>query len=225
MGDTSEAFARLVESRHSVRSFLPQPVQRDVLEQLLQLAQRAPSNCNSQPWIVHVVSGESLVNLGRALTEAAGTDVPVTPDYPVTTDYTGAYRTRQVGSAKAVFATLGIVRGDVESRRRFYLQNFSFFGAPHVAFVFMQAGFGVREAADCGMFAQNLMLGLASRGIGSCPQGSVSHYAAVVRRELGVHAGHKLLFAISFGYEDTTQPINRMQVGRAALGEDFTFHG
>src|SRR3546814_8640857 len=83
------------------------------------------------------------------------------------------------------------------------LRNFDFFGAPHAAFLFIPAGGGLREAADCSKFAQTFMLALAAAGLGSCPQGALSSYPAAVRQalRLGSEAG-KLLLGISFGYPD-----------------------
>src|SRR3546814_6060404 len=90
------------------------------------------------------------------------------------------------------------------------LRNFDFFGAPHAAFLFIPAGGGLREAADCSKFAQTFMLALAAAGLGSCPQGALSSYPAAVRQalRLGSEAG-KLLLGISFGDRKSTRLNSR----------------
>src|SRR3546814_17149716 len=95
------------------------------------------------------------------------------------------------------------------------LRNFDFFGAPHAAFLFIPAGGGLREAADCSKFAQTFMLALAAAGLGSCPQGALSSYPAAVRQalRLGSEAG-KLLLGISFGYPDDDDPTARVRPPR-----------
>jgi len=91
-------------------------------------------------------------------------------------------------------------------------------------FVFMAEGFAAREAVDVGMWAQTLMLALTARGIASCAQGALSLYPEIVRECLGVAADRKLLFGISFGYEDVAVAANATRVERAALEDAVTFH-
>ncbi len=104
------------------------------------------------------------------------------------------------------------------------MRNFTFVDAPHVAFLFLPEPFGLREAADLGMYAQTLMLAMTANGLGSCPQTALSFQADFVREVLGVEAGNKLLFGISFGYPDESAPANRCVTDRAALADTVTFH-
>jgi hypothetical protein len=80
------------------------------------------------------------------------------PDFPITVAYPEQYRTRQIAAAKALFAATGVKRGDLEARKRSLLRNFEFFDAPHAAFVFMPEWAGWREAVDCGLYLQSLLL-------------------------------------------------------------------
>ena len=84
--------------------------------------------------------------------------------------------------------------------------------------------FGVREAADIGMYAQTLMLTLTANGLSSCPQTALSFHADLVRQALDIDEEYKLLFGISFGYEDTEEAANNARVGRAPIDETVTFH-
>lgn len=216
---------QLVRARRSVRGFRPDPVPDALIRRAFALAQQAPSNCNTQPWTVHVVSGEAAERVRAAMHAAAAAGERPTPDQPFTGAYPDQYRTRQIDSARALYAALGIARGDAEGRRRAGLANYRFFDAPHAAFVFMRRDFGIREAVDVGMFAQTLMLALTADGVASCAQGALSHYAAIVRRVLGVGEDQQLLFGIAFGWEDGGHPANAARVGRATIDEAATFHG
>ena len=213
-----------IRSRRSVRAFLPSPVPQQTLEAIFTLAQCAPSNCNTQPWVVHVVSGEACENLRQRLSEAALDPTAHAPDHPYDGKYSGVYRERQQDAAAQLHSAMNIAREDRASRMRSMLRNFSFFGAPHVAFVFLPEPFGLREAADCGMYVQTLMLAMAAHGIASCPQTSLSFHPAIVRSALNVPRGERLLLGISFGYEDPDADANNCRMGRAALEDSVAFH-
>ena len=213
----------LLRARRSVRGFSPDTVPQPLILRALGTAQQAPSNCNAQPWLVHVVSGEVIARMRTMLLDAASSST-VSPDFPPTREYAGVYRERRIDSAKALFAATGVTRGDDDARRRSLLRNFNFFDAPHAAFIFMPSWCGVREAADCGMFAQSLMLALTSLGLASCAQASLSHYAGPVRRALGIDEKQRLLFGLSFGYEDVAHPANATRTDRAPIEQSVVFH-
>jgi nitroreductase len=218
------SFAEVIRSRRSVRAFLPQRVPQDVLEQVFTLANCTPSNCNSQPWLVHVASGEPLEILRREIPVAMMTG-QITMDFPFEGKYHGVYRERQFGAAEAMFSVMGVPREDKGKRNEAFMRNFTFFDAPHVAFLFLDEAFGLREAADIGMYAQSLMLSLTAHGLASCPQTSLGFHADLVRKTLGIDASQKLLFGISFGYEDRSAVVNQCRTARVTVGENTFFHG
>lgn len=221
---SAETLEMLLRTRRSVRGFRPDPVPARLIQQAMAMAQQSPSNCNAQPWLVHILSGDALARTRTALRNAATSGGGASPDFPPTRDYPGVYRERRIDSAKALFAATGVTRGDDHARRRSLLRNFDFFDAPHAAFVFMPDWCGVREAADCGMFAQSLMLALTSLGLASCAQASLSHYAAPVRETLGIDAEQRLLFGLAFGYEDTAHPANATRTVRARVDQAIVFY-
>lgn len=220
----AEAFKSLLQARHSVRGFLPQPVPQAVMDQVVELAARAPSNCNTQPWKVYVVSGEVRAQLGRDISAAMGAG-KISPDVPYDGRYEGAYQGRQHDAARQLYAAMSVARDDAAARGAAFMRNFIFFDAPHVAFFYLPAGFGIREAADLGMCAQTFMLALTAHGLASCPQTALSLNADLVRAAVDAQAGEVLLFGISFGYEDPTIAANAARVGRAPQDENFTFVG
>ncbi|MEP4147765.1 MAG: nitroreductase [Halioglobus sp.] len=223
MSKFSAAFAQVVEERRSLRAFKAEPVSEQLLKEVFQVAQRAPSNCNTQPWLVHVASGASIEKLRAEMSERfmAG---EMSLDFPYDGSYDGVYKERQHGSAQALYDSVGIERSDKASRHVQFMRNFTFFDAPHVAFFFLPEPFGLREAADLGMYAQTVMLSLTANGLGSCPQTALSFQADLIRETLGVDASNKLLFGISFGYPDPEAPVNNCVTDRAALADTVTFH-
>lgn len=223
MTDRAASFDEIVNSRHSLRAFLPQAVDRNTLERIFAVAQQAPSNCNTQPWVVHVVSGEKLEALRAAMPDRFMSG-EFSMDFPYDGTYQGVYKERQYGAAQALYDSVGITREDKVARNAQFMRNFIFFDAPHVAFLFLPEPFGLREAADLGMYAQTLMLTLTAHGLGSCPQTALSFQADYVRGQLGLEENNKLLFGISFGYPDPDAPANACVTTRAAVADAVTFH-
>lgn len=217
-----ESFAAVVEARRAARGFLPDPVSEATLEEVVRLATHAPSNCNTQPWKVYIVSGDRRDKLAaRILAEAAAGRVE--PDFPYDGRYEGVYQERQHQAAARLYDAMGIERGDAARRSEAFMRNFRFFDAPHVAFFFLPEPFGLREAADLGMCAQTFMLALAAHGLASCPQTALSLHPRIVRDAVGAPESEKLLFGISFGFEDPSAPANRARVGRAPVEQIFRF--
>ena len=219
---SGELFLNIVSCRRSIRDFKPDSVPQDIISSVFGGAQRAPSNCNTQPWFVHVVTGETLEQLKAELPAkfAAG---EIALDFPYDGQYEGVYRDRQYASATALYDSLGIARERKAERNAWFLRNFSFFDAPAVAFFTLPTGFGLREACDLGMFAQTVMLGLTAHGLGSCPQTSLAFLANVIRPTLGLGNHEQLMFGMSFGYP-TEAAVNEVRTDRAALEDVVTFH-
>ena len=213
-----------IRRRRSVRAFLPDPLPEATLREVFALAQWAPSNCNVQPWTPHVVSGETLKRVREALVDAGMRDEPIKPDWPADGKFLGVYRERQVDAAAQLYGAMGVERRDLVARKLAYIRNHAFFDAPPVVFVFMPEPFDTREAADIGMYAQTLMLALAARGVASCAQGALGLFPDIVREQLGVAANYRLLFGVSFGYEDPQAKANAARVGRAEIDHAVHFH-
>lgn len=219
-----EMLEKIVHSRHAVRGFLPAPVDGGTIRKALTIAGRTPSNCNVQPWLVHLVEGDALDSLRHALIEAASSGTAPDDDFGSTTAYPGVYRTRQVDTAQQLYGALGIERHDAAGRRSASLRNFAMFDAPHVALLFVPDWAGPRELADAGAWAQTFMLALTALGIGSIPQAALGLYPGVARAELGMPATQLLLYGISFGHADPHAPANGYTTARAPLEEMVTLH-
>lgn len=221
--DKADVFADIVASRNSVRAYRSDPVPQDLLEKVFSVAQRAPSNCNTQPWLIHVASGAKRDELAQAMGSALA-EGKFSMDFPYAGVYEGVYKERQYGAAQALYDAVGIARADKEARQAQFMKNFEFFGAPHVAFVFMHESFGLREACDVGMYAQNLMLSMTAHGLGSCPQTALSFNADGVRELLGIDSSQKLIFGLSFGFPDDEAPANNAITDRGDLDQTVAFY-
>jgi nitroreductase len=223
MTEKASIFDDVVAARHSLRAFLPQPVDAKTLDKVFSVAQHAPSNCNTQPWVVHVVSGGKLDGL-RAEMPDRFTSGEFSMDFSYDGVYEGVYKERQYGAAQALYDAVSITREDKVRRNEQFMRNFIFFDAPHVAFLFLPEPFGLREAADLGMYAQTLMLTLTAHGLGSCPQTALSFQADYIREQLDIAPNNKLVFGLSFGYPDPDAPANACVTDRATVADAITFH-
>lgn len=219
------SFEQTVRRRQACRDFLPEALPRDVIEAVLAEAQLSPSNCNTQPWHVHVVSGAKRAALSEAL-HVAHREGRLSPDFSWDEGaFFGRCEERRREQGKIYYDNLGVARGDQEGRARASAANFSFFGAPHVALLFMPVvGDSVRVAGDVGMYGQTFLLSLASRRLGGLPQTVIGLYADAVRDALDIPLEMKLLFAISFGFPDDQAAGNKRQVGRDPFSTNVTFH-
>lgn len=215
----------IAAERRSVRGFRPDPVPDAVLHRVFQLAGRAPSNCNAQPWITHVVSGDRLHAMRDSLVENAKAGRMDSDASYSENPYVGVYKHRRVGAAVALFEATGVGRHDTEARGRSMMRNFELFDAPHAAFFLMPRAFHLHGAADVGMYVQTLMLALTAHGLGSCAQGALGQQASFVKRELGVDDPDlMLLFGLSFGVPDDDHPSTAARTDRVALEEGVHFH-
>lgn len=212
-----------IRQRHSVRGYLDKEVPEQVLQQIFELAQWAPSNCNVQPWKVYVASGSLRDRLSAEMRRRVIERVPANPDYEYRGDFVGEYRTRQVECAVALYSQMGIERHDREGRMRAVLRNYEFFDAPYMAFIGMNEAFGTTVAIDVGMYAQNLMLALVAHGLHSCPMGTMRDYPDLVREAFGLSEENRILFGLAFGYEDVSVAANRTRTTRDPVSASVLF--
>ncbi len=221
--ETATVFSDIVTRRISTRAYRSDPVPQSLLEEVFTVAQRAPSNCNTQPWLIHVASGAKRDALAASMTKALA-EGAFSMDFPYEGVYEGVYKERQYGAAQVLYDAVGIERSDKAGRQVQFMKNFDFFGAPHVAFVFMHEGFGLREACDVGMYAQTLMLSMTAHGLASCPQTALSFNADGVREILDIDISQRLIFGISFGFPEVEAPANNAITDRGELSETVTFY-
>ena len=208
---------------HRQPSDLLQGSEQSILEEVFTAAQRAPSNCNVQPWQTYVVSGAKKDQLKNLLIGTVMKQQQPEPDFNWKVAYEGIHRERQFGSANALYSSMGIAREDKMKRNMAMLRNWAFFDAPHVAFFTMDTYLDIMGAVDVGIYAQTLTLLLKERGIDSCMQGALGQFAQPVREFLELPQGRGVLFGMSFGYADENADANKTRTDRAALQDAVTF--
>ena len=220
-----------ITGRHSVRAFTPRPVPRDMLESILEVASRAPSGTNTQPWKVYVLQGHKRDVLVRdvcAAIDAVHADPALASLYQEAFAYyplqwTQPYLERRRENGWSLYGLLGITKGD---RERMYAQmrrNFQFFDAP-VGLIFTVDKVLERGSLlDYGMFLQNIMLAARARGLATCPQAAWSAYGSIVLPHIGAGEQEVLLCGMALGYADTSAIVNGLTTPRVPASEFATW--
>lgn len=192
-----------------------------MIADVLARAQRTPSWCNTQPWRVHVLSGEARARFSKELGEHVLSHEQVA-DLGLP-EYTGAHAERRRESGHALYAHLGIARDDKVSRALQSYRNFELFDAPHTMVVTTDRDLGAYGVLDCGGWVNNVMLLLADAGLGAIAQGAIAMYSDFVRAHLGLGDDRLVVCAVSFGYADDEAPINAFRTTRVDLDEVVTY--
>lgn len=218
-----------ITSRRSLRAFLPTPVARETIEDILRVASRAPSGTNTQPWQVHVLTGAARDTLCQRILAAhddpavAATHTEEYAYYP--TQWQSPYIDRRRKVGWDLYGLLGLAKTDKAGMHRQHGRNYSFFDAP-VGLVFtidrvMQQG----SWLDYGMFLQSIMVAARARGLDTCPQAAFTQYHRLIAEQLGLSAGEMVVCGMALGHADPDAIENTLVTERAAVSEFATFHG
>ncbi len=214
-------------SRRSVRGFLPDPVPQKTVEEILEIASRAPSGTNMQPWQVHVCAGaaktalmEDVADLFKVNSEAHRDETKMYPD-----SFPEPYRSRRRKVGWDLYSLLGVEKGDREGSRRQHVKNFLFFDAPVGLFFFIDRVLEIGSWLDYGMFIENVMLAARGRDLHSCPQAAWQRFHEPVRRHLKVPDDLVLVCGMSLGYEDPAAPGNALRTVREPVSSFTHFTG
>ena len=208
-----------INERRSIRMFLPdKPVPRELVDRALELAIRAPSNSNVQPWHLRLVSGAARESLVAALLDEASSKPPVVPELPELF----AHLRRELGAK--VYGSMGITRDDSEGRRIAVLRNWEFFRAPLAGIVCMHRDLHYVDSLGVGMFLQTFLLALTARGLGTCVQVSIAGYPEIVREQLSISDEYAILCGLAIGYPDPTFPANTLRTDRNPIEHNVVFH-
>lgn len=221
----SMSVADAILSRRSVRGFLGTEVPRSTIDALLELAGRAPSGSNIQPWKVYVCSGPLKDSLTRSLLDAhfaggAG-HAEEYRYYPEPWREPYLARRRRVGAG--LYGLLGIAKGDQEAMTRQHARNYEFFGAPVGLFVTVPRDFPVGGWLDTGMFIQTLLIAARGLGLDTCPQQSFAKFHRIVRAHLDIPEEETLVCGISLGHADPDASANALKTERVPVSEFAKF--
>ncbi|MBK5104964.1 MAG: nitroreductase family protein [Burkholderiales bacterium] len=213
----SGAFEQLLKDRYSCRAFLPRQVETATITRMLEIAQRTPSWCNSQPWQVVITRGAATDRFRTALCEYVAAGHEREPDYPFPREYHGVYLERRRECGFQLYESVGIARGDREASARQAMENYRLFGAPHAMVVTTDEALGVSGVLDCGAWVNNFMLAARSFGVASIAQAAVGAHPKFLRAYFGLPPDRLVVCGMSFGYEDAAHPVNRFRTSRAAV--------
>ena len=208
----------VIRNRRSIRAFLPTPVPRNTILEILDVAARAPSGTNTQPWKVTVVTGAEKEALSRELIAAAldpEADAEHSQEYAYYPEkWVPPYIERRRKVGYDLYGLLGIAKGDKERMAAQFARNYGFFGAPVGLFFTIDRIMGQGSWLDYGMFLQNVMLGAGARGLGTCPQAAFCKYHRIVSRHLHIPEGEMLVCGMALGYEDPSRIENSLRTER-----------
>ena len=208
----------LMDNRFSCRGFLKKEVEKKFIEQIVQVAQKVPSWCNSQPWEVTLLWPETRRLLSEKLCLSSDQAFE-TPDIDFPKRYAGVYKTRRSICGWQLYNAVGVEKGDRKGASQQMAKNYEFFGAPHVAIITTPKDLGAYGVLDCGAFITAFTLAAAALGVSSIPQAAIAGRAPIVREVLHIGEDRDVLCAISFGFADTDHPANSFRTARADIAE------
>jgi nitroreductase len=226
---TLSAIDEAITSRMSVRAFTSRPVDREVLMQILQVASRAPSGTNCQPWRVYVLqsaSRDALVERVCAAHDAMRTDPALAATYAEEYDYypqkwVSPYVDRRRENGWGLYGLLGIGKGDKDKMHLQHQRNYRFFDAPVGLMFTIDRVMGRGSLVDYGAFLQNIMVAARGHGLHTCPQAAWNGFSKIIMPHIGAGADEMLVCGMALGYADETAIVNSFHTPRVPV-QDFT---
>src|SRR6201995_5310081 len=226
--DAAKGVDDAINSRQSVRAFLPTPVGRATVEELLKLAARSASGSNIQPWRVRVIAGDVRDRLGGAFSDAVGRDgfEPYQREwnyYPVNGREPFLGRRRKIGWD--MYSLLGVAKGDFEGTQAPRMRNYEFFGAPVGMIFTLDEDLEIGSWLDLGIYLGSLMIAARGHGLHTCPQAAFADFHKIIRAQLGIPEKEVIICGMALGHIDPDAPVNRLVTERAPLADYASFDG
>jgi nitroreductase len=217
-----------INTRQSVRAFLPTAVERATVEDLLRLAARSASGSNIQPWRVRVIAGEIRDRMVKAIFDAVERDgfEPYQREwnyYPVNWREPFLGRRRKIGWD--MYSLLGVAKGDFEGTQRARMRNYEFFGAPVGMIFTLDEDLEIGSWLDLGIYLGTLMVAARGHGLHTCPQAAFADFHKVIRPILDIPEKEIIVCGMALGHIDTDAPVNKLVTARAPLADFASFEG
>jgi nitroreductase len=212
-----------ITSRFSCRAFhREREVPRATIQEILEVASRAPSGTNTQPWNVYVLQGtarDTLVQKVCAAHDAVYADPALAQEYREEYDYyptkwVSPFIDRRRENGWGLYGLLGIAKGEKDKMHRQHQGNFRFFEAPVGLMFTMDRVLGRGSLMDYGMFLQNIMVAARARGLHTCPQAAWNGYAKIILPHVGAGDNEMLVCGMSLGYADLDAKVNTFHTPR-----------
>ena len=213
--------------RRSIRGYLPDPVPKPLIKEVLEMTIRAPSSLNTQPWNFYVVSGEPLDRIREGNTERNLAGVPDSREFRGHGAYEGVHRERQIGIAVQLFEAMGIERYDKEARQKWVLRGFRQFDAPVSIVVTYDRSIhgGDIGPFDCGAVSNALVNAAWSRGLGCVVNSQGIMQSPVVREQAGIPDDQVIMICVAMGFPDDSFPANTVVSERKSVEDAAVFVG
>ena len=220
-----------INSRQSMREFLPKPVPRELISHLLEVAIRAPSGTNTQPWRTYVLQGgsrDALVAKVCAAHDALRANPALAAEYREEYDYypekwVSPYIDRRRENGWGLYGLLGITKGDKDKMHAQHQRNYEFFDAPVGLMFTVDRVLGRGSLVDYGMFLQNFMVAARGHGLHTCPQAAWNGFASIILPHIGAGEGEMLVCGMALGYADETALVNTFRTPRVPASEFTTW--
>jgi len=216
-----------IRERKSIRGFKPEPVSKEIIKEILDIAGQAPSAMNIQPWEFTVITGDVLENIRKANVELLNSGAKPQPEHKmVGWPSESVYRKRQVELAKQIFQFMEIPREDKEKRARWLERGFRYFDAPAAIIILVDRALSeLTPLLDIGSVMQNICLAALHYGVGACIEDQGVMYPAVLRKFAGIPESRRIIISIAVGYPDWDFPANKVESSRESVDNITTWVG
>jgi nitroreductase len=220
-------YEEVVRGRRSIRGYQPRPVSRQLIREVIELAMRAPSSLNTQPWNFYVISGAPLDRIRAGNCERTLAGVPESREFRSRGAYDGAHRERQIEIAKQLFSAMGIARDDKVARLDWVMRGFRQFDAPVSIVVTYDRSVQGDDIApfDCGAVTNALVNAAWSRGLGCVINSQGIMQSPVVREHAAIPDDQLIMICVAMGYPDDRFPANAVISKRKSVDEAAVFIG
>jgi len=223
---SADPVAAAITSRRSIRAFLPTPVPRADVEHLLDIAARAPSGTNMQPWRGYALTGEPLKRLSAALAAAHDAHAPTEAEYRYYPDhFPEPYLSRRRKVGWDLYGLLGIARGEAAKMHRQHARNYAFFDAPVGIIFTIDRRLEIGSWLDYGFFLGNLTAAARGMGLDTCPQAAFAPHHRVIRDHLPIPEEEVVVCGMALGHADPAAPENSLMTDRVPAREFCRFLG
>ena len=220
-------YDEVIRGRRSIRGFLKKPVPKELIREIIELAMRAPSSMNTQPWHFHVITGEPLEKIRAGNVERNMAGVPDSREFRGGDKYAGVHRERQIEIAVQLFEAMGIERHDKEKRLDWVLRGFRQFDAPVSVIITFDREVEGNDITtfDCGAVMNGLVNAAWSRGLGCVINSQGIMQSPVVREHAGIPDDQVIMMAMAMGWPDETFPANAVISRRKPVEDAAVFVG
>ena len=208
-----------LNSRYTCRAFKQDPVNREILLEIIENATRSPSWANTQPWEIYIAGGNVLESIRQGNMENFKGDVPTDHDIPFMSEWPVQHQKRMKELGINLYKHLGISKGDREAKEASWRLNFKLFGAPIVVYLCMHETLSEWSMFDLGSLSQSIMLAAQVYGIDSAPAVNLVAYPKIIRKEIEIPEELNIVIGIALGYKDDESPQNTFRSSRRTLDE------